>query len=162
MPNNEFYTPEYVVEHITEYVPKDAVIWCPFDTKDSHFVKVLSRTNKVLYSHIADGCDYYETNPDGWDIMISNPPFQGKKQIFERALEFGKPFALLMTLQWLNDAAPHRIWPSAGKDLELLTFDKRIHYLNGITGDVEKKTTFSSAFYCSDFLPKQIVMKELM
>jgi len=47
--NDEFYTPEYAVEPLFPYISTQAVIWCPFDTEDSHFVKMFrARGNKVI------------------------------------------------------------------------------------------------------------------
>jgi hypothetical protein len=83
--------------------------------------------------------------------MISNPPFTNKRKIFERALWFWKPFALLMTNTWLNDSAPKQLFKD--KDLQLLMFDKRIEY------SWDKKITFSSSYYCRNLLPKQIIME---
>lgn len=37
--NDEFYTPEYAITPILKYVPSGSKIWCPFDTKESLFVK---------------------------------------------------------------------------------------------------------------------------
>ena len=72
---------------------------------------------------------------------MSNPPFTNKRQIFERALSFGKPFALIMSNTWLNDSAPKKLFME--KDLQLLMFDRRIKFINnGITAD---KITFSSS-----------------
>ena len=151
--NDENYTPAYAVKPILEYIPKDKVIWCPFDTKDSEFVKEILKTNRVICSHIDYGLDFFEFEPLGWDIIISNPPFTNKRGIFERALSFNKPFALLMTNTWLNDSAPKQLFKD--KDLQLLMFDKRIDFSG------EKKITFSSSYYCWNFLDKQIVMREL-
>jgi len=50
--NDEAYTPAYGVEPILEYIPRGAVVWCPFDTIHSEFVKQVSDTNAVIYSHI--------------------------------------------------------------------------------------------------------------
>lgn len=157
--NDECYTPDYAVEPILRYIKPGSVIWCPFDKPGSAFVQTLRRAGYVvLYSHIEYGEDFYTYEPPGrWDVIISNPPFTGKRQIFERALSFGKPFALLMSLTWLNDAAPKQLFRD--RDLQLLMFNKRIHFSRG--GVVDKKTTFSSAYYCADFLPKQIIMEEL-
>lgn len=151
--NDECYTPAYGVYPILEYIPKDSIIWCPFDTEDSEFVKQISKTNKVVRGHISEGKDYYDYEPDEWDVMISNPPFTRKRKIFERALSFNKPFALLMTNTWLNDSAPKQLFKD--KDLQMLMFDKRIKYTDN------NKITFSSSYYCWNFLPKQIIMKEL-
>ena len=36
--NDECYTLSYAVKPILKYIPKDAVVWCPFDTECSEFV----------------------------------------------------------------------------------------------------------------------------
>ena len=46
---------------------------------------------------IVTGQDFFDYEPDKWDVMVSNPPFTNKRKYFERALSFGKPFALIMT-----------------------------------------------------------------
>ena len=149
--NDECYTPRYVVEAILPYLNKYLVYWLPFDTEDSEFVKVL-RDNGFSYhaSHINNGQDYYDYEPENWDAMLSNPPFTGKRQVFERALSFGKPFALLMSNTWLNDSAPKVLFQE--RDLQLLLFRNRIHFNN------MRKITFSSSFFCWNFLPKQIII----
>ena len=30
--NDESYTPDYGVKPILKYIPKDAIVWCPFDS----------------------------------------------------------------------------------------------------------------------------------
>lgn len=154
--NDECFTPPYGIIPILEFLDKEAVVWCPFDTEDSHFVKEMtSNGNKVIYSHISNGQDFFNYEPEEpWDIIISNPPFTNKRKIFERALSFNKPFALLMSLTWLNDSAPKQLFFE--KDLQLLMFDKRIKFIGQ-----GNKITFSSAYYCWNFLPKQIVMRKI-
>ena len=159
--NDEMYTPNYAVLPILEYIKKDWVVWCPFDTKDSEFVKEISKTNKVIYSHIEYNQDFYEYEPsEHWDCIISNPPFTNKRHIFERALSFNKPIALLMSNTWLNDKYSKWVFYESERNMELLMFDKRIKYMDK-EGNTENKITFSSSYYCSDFLPKDIIIKEL-
>ena len=62
-----------------------------------------------------------------------------------------------MSLTWLNDSAPKQLFYE--KDLQLLMFDKRIKFEN--EGVVQNKITFSSAYYCYNFLPKQIIMERI-
>lgn len=157
--NDECYTPDYGVQPILEYIPHDAVVWCPFDKSHSEFVRQISKTNVVIHSHIDDGKDFFSYEPDNWDVMISNPPFTNKKKYFERALSFNKPFALIMTNAWLNDAAPMRLFKD--RDLQLLMFDQRMKFTSP-DGRDNSKITFSSSYYCWNFLPKQIIMKELV
>lgn len=156
--NDECYTPDYGVEPILEFIPKDSIVWCPFDTEESEFVKQISKQNKVVHSHIEEGKDFFTYEPSKWDLIVSNPPFTNKRKYFERALSFHKPFALIMTNTWLNDAAPKQLFKD--RDLELLMFDKRMKFISP-DGRDNNKITFSSSYYCWSFLPKQIIMKEL-
>lgn len=155
--NDECMTLPYAVEPILKYIPDGAIVWCPFDTKDSEFVKQISKTNTVVFSHIDEGKDFFEFEPPIWDVIVSNPPFSNKRQFFERALSFNKPFALIMTNTWMNDSAPKQLFKD--KDLQLLMFDKRMKF--NVNGVINNKITFSSSYYCWNFLPKQIIMEEL-
>ena len=156
--NDECYTPDYGVEPILKYIPKDATVWCPFDTEESQFVIQISKQNKVIRSHLESGQDFFDYEPEEWDMIVSNPPFTDKRKFFERALSFNKPFALIMTNTWLNDSAPKQLFKD--KDLQLLMFDKRMKFVSP-DGRDNDKITCSSSYYCWNFLPKQIIMEEL-
>ena len=156
--NDECYTPDYGVEPILKYIPEGDIVWCPFDTEDSQFVIQISKQNEVVRSHIDTGQDFFDYEPHAWDIIVSNPPFTNKRKFFERALNLGKPFALIMTNTWLNDSAPKQLFKD--KDLQLLMFDKRMKFISP-DGRDNDKITFSSSYYCYNILPKQIIMEEL-
>lgn len=114
--------------------------------------------NRVLSTHIDNGQDFYEYEPDEhWDIIVSNPPFTNKRKIFERALSFNKPFGLLMSNTWLNDSAPKQLF--LNKQLQLLMFDKRIKFINN--GVINDKITFSSSYYCWNLLPNNLICEIL-
>ena len=157
--NDECLTLDYAVKPILKFIPDDYVVWCPFDLEDSEFVKqIREKGNKVIRSHISEGKDFFTYEPsEHWDCIVSNPPFTNKRKIFERALSFGKPFALIMSNTWLNDAAPKQIFKE--NDLQLLMFEQRMRFLNN--GVIDNKITFSSSYYCYKFLPKQIIMESL-
>ena len=153
--NDECHTPMYGVKPILKYAERfrGKIIWCPFDTEESEFVKVLhAHGHKVVFSHIDNGQDFYEYEPDEWDVIISNPPFTGKRQIFERVLSFNKPFALIMSNTWLNDSAPKQLF---GNEMQLLMFEERMKFNN------MDKITFSSSYFCWNFLPQQIICESL-
>lgn len=156
--NDECYTPVSAVLPILKYIPKGATVWCPFDAANSHFVKEISKQNPIVYSHLNQGQDFFHYEPPIWDVIVSNPPFTNKRKIFERALSFNKPFALIMSNTWLNDSAPKQLFKD--KDLQMLMFDKRIKF-DSPDGRPNNKITFSSSYYCWNFLPKQIIMEEL-
>lgn len=159
--NDECYTPDYGVKPILKYIPEGVVVWCPFDTDDSQFVKQISRTNKVIATHINEGKDFLTYEPEEhWDLIVSNPPFTNKRGMFERALSFGKPFALIMSIVWLNDSTPVKLWKQYKRELQLLIFNNRMHFKNKEGKDMGRPT-FSSAYFCSDFLPEKLIMEEL-
>ena len=49
--NDECFTLDYAVKPIIKYIPENYVVWCPFDTKESEFVKQIQKNgNKVIHS----------------------------------------------------------------------------------------------------------------
>lgn len=157
---DEYWTPNNAVIPILKFIDKNKIIWCPFDTKESNFVKILKSNGfKVVYSHIENGQDFFKYEPKEWDLIISNPPYSLKKEIFERCINFNKPFALIMSVGWLNTITPLRLYDK--HELQILFIDKRVNYLDKIK-NVINRPTFSSAYFCKDFLPKQIVITKLI
>ena len=153
--SDEKYTPRYAVLPILKYLPVEATVWCPFDTEHSEFVIALQENgHKVVHSHLFTGQDFYEYEPEHWDIIVSNPPFGNKAKVFRRCLSQGKPFALLMSNLWLNDTAPCQLFKD--KELQLLMFDKRVHY------NALNRIPFGSSYFCHKILPKQIIFENLI
>ena len=75
--NDEFYTPVYAIEPLLKYLKPKSVIWCPFDTDESNFVKVLQfNGHTVIPTHIGMGLDFFDVlnEPSEYDYIISNPP----------------------------------------------------------------------------------------
>lgn len=155
--NDECYTYRYAVEPLLEYLEpfRDKIIWCPFDTSESEFVKVFTENGfNVVYSHIDFGQDFYTFEPEKWDILISNPPFSNKTMMFERVISFKKPFALLMNIAYLNDGIAAKTFKDI--DLQILSFNERMNF----KGYPKDKINFLSAYFCSGFLPKQIIFSD--
>lgn len=95
--NDEFYTPSYAIEPIMKYVKPGSTIWCPFDTKDSLFVKKFESAGfNAVHSHINDGKDFFEMTPPKCDYIISNPPYSKKTEVLQRLFELDIPFAMLV------------------------------------------------------------------
>ena len=83
--NDEYYTPPYAVAPILKYLNPDSKVWCPFDTEDSYFVKMLRyEGHEVVATHISGGADFFETEtPDATDYIISNPPYSLKRKFYK-------------------------------------------------------------------------------
>lgn len=157
--NDELYTKKEGVLPLLDFLKpfKEKIIWCPFDTEASEFVKVFTENGfNVVYSSIETGQDFFSYEPENWDILISNPPFTNKRGIIKRALSFKKPFALLLPITWLNDSAPAEEFKD--RNFQILSFDKRMTFKNAPKG---KQINFLAAYFCCDFLPKGFIFKKL-
>lgn len=93
---------------IVKYIPKNKTVWCPFDTEHSEFVLAMRDAGiRVVHSHILTGEDFFAYEPEKWDIIVGNPPFNIKQKVVERCLALGKPFALLLSNLWITAAHRH-------------------------------------------------------
>lgn len=159
--SDECLTPYYAVEPILEYIPKDLKIWCPFDKEWSAFVKLLQENgNKVIYTHIDNGYDFFNYEPKDYDMIISNPPFSKKDQVLKRCYELNKPFIMLLPANSIQSKFRVDLFMKYG--LELLIYDLRVDYhTNGNMVNTTKGCHFGSAFYCWKVLPEKIIFKKL-
>lgn len=159
--SDEVYTPFYAVEPILEFIPKDKVIWCPFDEEWSAFYRMFTENGyKVIRSSLAEGQDFFTYEPEEhWDIIISNPPFSRKDEILKRAYELNKPFALLLPVNSIQGKKRHMIFKN---DIQMLVFDMRIDYHT--CGDMQKYKKgnhFGSAFFCRNILPSKLELRNI-
>lgn len=158
---DEVYTPEYAVLPLVKYIPKGAVIWCPFDLSNSQYVRVFERSGfKVIHSHIDEGKNFFYYEPDEhYDVIISNPPFSQKDNVLKHLWELDKPYAMLLPVPALQGQTR---FPYIKDGLQYLGFDKRInYYTNQDMTQVQKGVSFGSCYLCKRFLPKDLILEEL-
>ena len=158
--SDEVYTPDYAVKPILKFLKPGSVIWCPFDTEDSEYVKIFKEAGyKVIYSHIDNGQNFFEFEPkEDYDVIISNPPFSIKDDILRRLNELDKPYAMLMPLPALQGQKRFKYL----KGSQALIFDKRINYFKDYkTKEIQKGVSFASIYICKDFLPKDLIFEKI-
>lgn len=163
---DEQYTPRCGVEILLNHIKhlKDKIIWCPFDKEDSQFVKVLTENGfTVVYSHIENGQDFLEYEPEKWDVIISNPPYKNKRVYWERALDLKKPFALLLPLNILSDSVINVTMREREREREfqLLIPSKRMRFYNAKTGEIGNQPTFKASYFGVNIFNQQIILAEL-
>lgn len=155
--DDECYTPDYAVLPIVKYLKPNSKIWCPFDTEQSEFVKVLKDNGfEVVHTHICNGSDFFETNVQDCDYIISNPPYSLKTQIIDRLYDLGKPFAMLINFQGIFDSKK-RFAQFKNHNFELMVLYPRINYIRN--GKTEKGCPFQSGYICNGVIDKQIVFE---
>lgn len=161
--NDEFYTPAYAVEPILEFIPSGSQVWCPFDTEDSWFVKLLQDKKCVVhYTHIKNGSDFFNTEPPrDIEYIVSNPPYSKKTEVFERLFKLGKPFAMLVGVVGLFESKK-RFNLFKNNKFEIMFFDKRISYFKSYEDEMpELNPPFSSVYLTSQMLPDRIIFREI-
>lgn len=161
--SDEVYTPAYavrpIIKHISTFFDDDITIWCPFDETDSNFVIELEKAGyKVIATHINNGQDFFDYEPEQYDLIISNPPFSLKDKILKRLNELNKPFAMLLPLPTLQGQKRFEYL----KKCQALIFDKRINYYkNKETKEIQRGVAFASIYICKDVLNKDLIFEEL-
>lgn len=152
---NDMYTPSIAMKYIMPYLDKSLVYWeaC---YGEGHMADELKNNGFKVIGHKSIDCLVY--NPCGWDVWITNPPFNGNKKFIRRAIELGKPFAFLIRLEHLGGVEACELLKDL--DFKLIIPEKRINYLTpkSLRGEKVGGSPFHSVwltYKCVD-LPKQI------
>jgi ERCC4-type nuclease len=128
-----FQTPDYAIDPLLPYIlDKFNVVW-ESACGEGYLAKNLQRHSfQVIATDLPDH-NYFEYQPNDYDIEITNVPFSKKYQWLKLACEHNKPFALLMPSDVLFAGA--RAQPLIKQyNLELLIPDKRINFKTPING----------------------------
>ena len=142
-------------------------MWCPFDTDESLFVKILREHGcDVIATHIDDGGDFFELVDSDiceWaDYIVSNPPYSLKTEVLETLFATGKPFAMLVGVVGLFESQ-RRFDMFKNNIFEIMYMNRRVAYFKDYK---EQKPSlnppFSSVYVCHGMLPSQIVFEEIV
>lgn len=160
--NDEFYTPKYAVEPILKYLDTNSVVWCPFDTEQSNFVKMIKEKGiKVINSHLEMGIDFFNCEVPECTHIISNPPYSLKNEVFERLFDIKKPFAMLVGVVGLFESQK-RFDMFKNNDFEIMYMNRRVSYFKDFADEKPSlNPPFSSVYLCSGILKEKIVFEEI-
>lgn len=164
--NDEFYTPKYAVKPILKHLKVNQKVWCPFDTKESNFVKMLEQEgHEVIATSIINGQDFFEIAgseiSDWCDIIVSNPPYSLKTEVLDKLFEIEKPFAMLLGCVGIFETKK-RFDMFKNNRFELLIMNKRIDYFKDYSDPKPNKgNPFSSWYICSKLLKQKIIFEEI-
>jgi len=155
---DEWFTPKEAIYPILRYLKKNSIIWCPFDTKESNFVKILEAERHIVHAtHICNGEDFFNCKiPSECEYIISNPPYSKRNKILKRLFELGKPFAMLMNTNGLFDSDLR--WNLFKKNNFTLIYLKgRVNYMEKYGEKQKSSPPFQSAYICSWLSDNQII-----
>lgn len=157
---DEWYTPDDAIYPILKYLKSNSFIWCPFDTSESLFVKILLEAgHSVFNSHLAEGKDFFSVVIPQCDYIISNPPFSLRQRIIIKLFEINKPFMMLMNTNGLFDSKT-RLNLFKTNNFTLIYLEGRIKYMEKYGGTKCLSPPFQSAYVCSQISDKQILFEK--
>ena len=136
-------------DRIKQYIPKDKVIWSPFycDGKQKEYFK------DIGFDIIHENEDFFQNNKG--DIIIDNPPFSKKKDIFNRLKELDKPFIMICPSMMLN----YKYFQTYFKEhLQLIIPHTRIKFKHINSQNTNYTPPFASYYFCYKMnLPKDLI-----
>lgn len=147
-PRDQCQTPPYAVDPLLPYLPDtDCVIWEPA-AGEGLLAEALFDCGyrKVTVSDAITGQNFFESEPDAWDILITNPPFSLKYKWLERCYALGKPFALLLPVETLGAASAQVLFREYG--IDVIFMSPRIDFKMPNEGWNGSGAQFPSAWFC--------------
>tara|TARA_R100001163_G_scaffold11398_2_gene10424 strand:+ start:2049 stop:2555 length:507 start_codon:yes stop_codon:yes gene_type:complete len=128
--NVEYYTPRWVWDLLSPLIPKQLTIWEAFRSNDIASCDSANYLRELGFNVVNPLCDFFDTNYDDVkaDCCVSNPPFNKKKEVLQRLLEFDKPFMLILpniilnTIYFIEMAKKH-------SELQIVILPKRIDFI---------------------------------
>jgi len=121
---DNYETPEWVWKMFFKfYTCREKRIWLPFYCKGK-CASYLEKHYGPNYVHCNE--DFFEWTPD-FDVIVDNPPYSCKKEVFERCITLGKPFALYVPLDTLERGYIRKLMN--GSDLQIIIPAKRTDFI---------------------------------
>lgn len=159
-PNNMYFTPDYAMDFIKPYLKNFKRIWEPC-CGHGHMVRYFEEAgHQVVGTDILHGDEFdfykYAPAPESYDILVTNPPFQNKRETVVRLFELNKPFAVLMPTLLLDSNPIRQILKEHRGEWGILFPDKTINYIPESQPDSESSTKatrasrsfFHSSWFC--------------
>lgn len=160
--NDEYYTPPYAIEPLLKYLPKNVTVWCPFDTENSHFSKMIREHDcNVIATHIDNGQDFFYYEPENYDYIISNPPFSKKTAVFQKLFKLNKNFAMLISAVGLFESQV-RFELFRDNDWDIMYMNRRIAFFKSYEDQTPSiSPPFSSVYISKGIFPNKILFEEI-
>ena len=149
--NNEYNTPFTTWELIKDLLPLNGTVWEPFWNETTQSSSHLERLGCSIVAF--EPCDFFKVEKCPADFIISNPPFQNKKKVFEHLKKLNAPFIIIIPV---HSICCRFIKNYFKNELQIIIPDKRLHY--EVDGKLQTKTPFDSVFICYKMnLPSDIM-----
>ena len=150
--HDHYMTPKSAWENIYDYIPKDKVIWEAFygDGESGKYLEELGFN--VIHKKYPEEGDFFLDNYG--EIIVSNPHFSMKKQVFTRLKELGKPFIMICPVSVLTTKYFRDLFSKCEDKIQIIIPNGRIQFKKLIDGKVpdewekKKDCNFDCFYYC--------------
>tara|TARA_R110000737_G_scaffold92055_1_gene124797 strand:- start:89 stop:598 length:510 start_codon:yes stop_codon:yes gene_type:complete len=144
---DDYMTPRSAWEAINKYLPKSSIIWEAFygDGTSGSILRDLG-----CFTVLHEPIDFFEN--DRGQVIISNPPFTMKKEVFTRLKELDKPFIIICPSSMINTQYIRNLFSDTDHPLQIIIPRKRIQFIKMINGvidpDQKRCCNFDCFYYC--------------
>lgn len=124
---DECQTPPYAVLPLVPYIPKEWIIWeCA--SGEGWLAQALRYLTgcSVIETDLIRGMDFFKTNLQSTDIMITNVPFSIKYDWLEYSYSLKKPFAYLMPFDTWAAGRAQAMFQKYG--INVILMNRRINF----------------------------------
>jgi hypothetical protein len=149
---DDYMTPLSAWQNIDHFIPKDKKVWdCFYGDAVSG-----SHMRSLGWDVIHKEMDFFQSNEG--DILVSNPPYSMKKEVFTRLKEIDKPFVMICPSSMLTTKYIRELFsPDSAYRLQLIIPRKRIQF-NKMGEVASGRCNFDCFYYCYKMdLPNDIV-----
>ena len=147
--HDDYMTPKSAWSAIKEFIPPDKIIWEAFygDGASGKYLEEVLEHNTVIHESI----DFFNNNKG--DIIISNPPFTCKKEVFTRLKLIDKPFIMICPSSMINTQYMRKLFANSDNKIQIIIPRKRIQFnkvdKDGNTPeDFTNRCNFDCFYYC--------------
>jgi len=139
--DNQYNTCEELWTAIRHLIPTDKIIWEAFmlGNTSSRSVDILRDLGFSVIGHHT--IDFFKE--DFGDVIISNPPYSIKKQIFKRLALLDKPFILILPISTISKQFVKVLQRDK---LQIIIPNKRMQFEKA--GEQLKRCWFDCVYFC--------------
>ena len=148
--SDERYTPQYALDILLPYLPKDEIIWeAAYGTGE-----LAKHLRAAGHEVVGDArMNFLHRTPSEFGIIVTNPPYSFKDEFLERAYSLGKPFAFLLPLDALTGGKRCPLYIRHG--IQVLVPRKRINFIDN--GQPANHSNLSTGWFCWGLLPRDLL-----
>lgn len=154
--HDDYMTPKSAWENIKDFIPKNKKIWEAFygDGNSGNYLQELG------FDVIHEPVDFFENNLG--DIIVSNPAFSIKKQVFQRLKKLDKPFIIICPSSTINTQYMRELFSDSEYPIQIIIPRKRIQFIKLVDGKIPENYKSVCNFDCFYFCYKMDLPRDII